>query len=126
MKKIRRLQTQGEGPRMLALEPQMNLTHGLTPKRLRGILELADQGDILEQHLLFADMEDRCEHLAAEMGKRKRALLTLDWEILPGRANDARAARIAAAVREQFDVVNGFEDLLMDLEIGRASCRERV
>ena len=49
MKKIRRLQTQGEGPRMLALEPQMNLTHGLTPKRLRGILELADQGDILEQ-----------------------------------------------------------------------------
>ena len=60
-------------------------------------------------------MEDRCEHLAAEMGKRKRALLTLDWEILPGRANDARAARIAAAVREQFDVVNGFEDLLMDL-----------
>ena len=69
----------------------MNLTHGLTPKRLRNILELADQGDILEQHLLFADMEDRCEHLAAEMGKRKRALLTLDWEILPGRANDARA-----------------------------------
>lgn len=48
------------------------------------------KGDILEQHLLFADMEDRCEHLAAEMGKRKRALLTLDWEILPGRANDAR------------------------------------
>ena len=118
MKKIRRLQTQGEGPRMLALEPQMNLTHGLTPKRLRNILELADQGDILEQHLLFADMEDRCEHLAAEMGKRKRALLTLDWEILPGRANDARAAQIAAAVREQFDAVNGFEDLLMDLADG--------
>lgn len=118
MKKTRRLQTQGEGPRMLALEPQMNLTHGLTPKRLRNILELADQGDILEQHLLFADMEDRCEHLAAEMGKRKRALLTLDWEILPGRANDARAARIAAAVREQFDAVNGFEDLLMDLADG--------
>ena len=47
MKKIRRLQTQGEGPRMLALEPQMNLTHGLTPKRLRGILELADQGTSL-------------------------------------------------------------------------------
>lgn len=43
-------------------------------------------------------MEDRCEHLAAEMGKRKRALLTLDWEILPGRANDARAAPDAAAV----------------------------
>ena len=88
--KKRRLQTQGEGPRTVALEAQMNLTHGLTPKRLRSILELADQGDIVEQHTLFADMEDRCEHLAAEMGKRKRALLTLDWEILPGRAKDAR------------------------------------
>ena len=51
MKKIRRLQTQGEGPRMLALEPQMNLTHGLTPKRLRGILELADQGEIGRAHV---------------------------------------------------------------------------
>ena len=109
----RRLQTQGEGPRTVALEAQMNLTHGLTPKRLRSILELADQGDIVEQHTLFADMEDRCEHLAAEMGKRKRALLTLDWEILPGRAKDARAAAIAAAVREQVDALGGFEDLLM-------------
>ena len=78
MKKKRGLQTQGEGPRMVALEPRINLTHGLTPRRLRDILDRADQGDILEQHLLFADMEDRCEHLAAEMGKRKRALLTLD------------------------------------------------
>lgn len=56
--------------------------------------------------------------ISRRKGKRKRALLTLDWEILPGRANDARAARIAAAVREQFDAVNGFEDLLMDLADG--------
>ena len=112
------LQTRGEGPRMLALEPQPNLTHGLTPRRLRDILERADQGDIVEQHVLFSDMEDRCEHLAAEMGKRKRALLTLDWEILPGRANDTAAAAVAAAVREQFDALNGFEDLLMDMADG--------
>ena len=118
MKKKRGLQTQGEGPRMVALEPRINLTHGLTPRRLRDILDRADQGDILEQHLLFADMEDRCEHLAAEMGKRKRALLTLDWEILPGRAKDKRAEDVAAAVREQFDMLPTTSDLLLDLADG--------
>lgn len=100
---------------LLPLETWPNLTQGLTPNRLKHILDAADQGDILEQHVLFGDMEDRCEHLAAEMGKRKRALLTLDWEILPGRENDKKAKRIAAEVREQFDALGGIEDLLMDL-----------
>lgn len=66
------------------------MTNRLTPSRLSAILQAADDGDITEQHVLFTDMEDRCEHLAAEIGKRKRALLTLDWEILPGRAKDKR------------------------------------
>ncbi|MEG1609644.1 MAG: DUF935 family protein [Bilophila sp.] len=118
------LQTQESiGAGRLQLEPFANLSHGLTPRRLKEILDMADQGDIFEQHLLFSDMEDRCEHLAAEMGKRKRALLTLDWEILPaqsgrGRAVSNEASDIAAAVREQFDGINNFEDLLMDLADG--------
>ena len=76
---------------MLYLERWGNMTNRLTPSRLSAILQAADDGDITEQHVLFTDMEDRCEHLAAEIGKRKRALLTLDWEILPGRAKDKRA-----------------------------------
>ena len=90
---------------MLYLERWGNMTNKLTPSRLASILQAADDGDITEQHVLFADMEDRCEHLAAEIGKRKRALLTLDWEILPGRAKDKRAEEVAAAVREQFDML---------------------
>lgn len=81
---------------MLYLERWGNMTNRLTPSRLSSILQAADDGDITEQHVLFADMEDRCEHLAAEIGKRKRALLTLDWEILPGRAKDKRAEAVAA------------------------------
>lgn len=110
------LQTQESAGRM-SLEPFANLSHGLTPRRLKEILDLADQGDIFEQHLLFSDMEDRCEHLAAEMGKRKRALLTLDWDILPAQSSN-EASDIAAAVREQFDLISNFEDLLMDLADG--------
>lgn len=92
-----------------------NLTHGLTPARLRTILQSADEGEILEQHKLFADMEDRCDHLAAELSKRKRALLTLDWDIQPGRAGDAKAERVAEAVKEQFEALGNVEDLMLDM-----------
>lgn len=103
---------------MLYLERWCNMTNRLTPSRLSAILQAADDGDITEQHVLFTDMEDRCEHLAAEIGKRKRALLTLDWEILPGRAKDKRAEDVAAAVREQFDMLPTTSDLLLDLADG--------
>lgn len=103
---------------MLYLERWGNMTNNLTPSRLASILQAADDGDITGQHVLFADMEDRCEHLAAEISKRKRALLTLDWEILPGRAKDKRAEDIAAAVREQFDTLPTTSDLLLDLADG--------
>ena len=74
----------GDTAPLLYLEQLPNLTHGLTPGKLRRILADAEQGNIVEQHALFADMEDRCEHLACEIGKRKRALLTLEWDIIPG------------------------------------------
>lgn len=103
---------------LLYLERWGNMTNRLTPSRLSTILQAADDGDIIEQHQLFADMEDRCEHLAAEIGKRKRALLTLDWEILPWRARDAKAEAVAEAVREQFDTFPVVSDLLLDLADG--------
>lgn len=103
---------------MLWLERWGNMTGHLTPQRLAAILQAADDGDIVEQHVLFADMEDRCEHLAAEMGKRKRALLTLDWEILPGRAGNARAEAVAEKVREVFDLLPTTADLLLDMADG--------
>ena len=105
-------------PAMLYLEQFGNYTHGLTPAKLRRILEAADRGDITEQHQLFADMEDRCEHLAAEIGKRKRALLTLDWDIIPARKDDARAVALADKVRPVLEAMFGFEDLLMDMADG--------
>ena len=58
----------GDTTPLLYLEQLPNLTHGLTPGKLRRILADAEQGNIVEQHALFADMEDRCEHLACEIG----------------------------------------------------------
>lgn len=99
----------------LASEYLKSLTNGLSPRKLNRILEAADNGDIVEQHKLFADLEDRDEHIFTELSKRRRALLPLDWAILPGREKDAKAEKIAEAVREQFDMIPSFEDLLLDL-----------
>ena len=99
---------------LLYLEQWGELTRNLTPSRLSRVLTAADAGQISEQHALFAEMEDRCDHLAAEMGKRKRALLTLDWNIIPAR-DDAKAKDIAAQVRQWLDMLPNFEDVLQDM-----------
>lgn len=100
---------------LLYLEQLPDLTHGLTPNRLRRILRDADAGAISEQHALFADMEERCDHLAAEMGKRKRGLLTLEWDILPAVKDDARARDAARQVRAMVDALPSVDDIILDM-----------
>lgn len=102
----------------LAQEFLDNLTNGLKPAKLKSILDAADAGEILDQHKLFSDIEDRDEHIFTELSKRRRALLSLDWSILPAREKDAAAARIADQVREQFDALGGYENLILDLADG--------
>lgn len=95
------------------LTPMLN---GLTPARLARILKEADNGDLLSQHRMFSDMEERDAHLAAEMGKRKNALASLDWDIAEPR--NANAAEKAATewVREVLtDAVDPIEDLVLAL-----------
>ena len=56
---------------------------GLTPGKLATVLKQADDGDLTAQHRLFADMEERDAHLLCEIGKRKLAVMDLDWDIVP-------------------------------------------
>ena len=100
---------------LLSLELWGELTRTLTPSRLVRILEAADTGQIAEQHALYCEMEDRCDHLAAEMGKRKRALLTLDWQVVPASDDNPKAREVAEAAREWLDMLPNFEDVLQDM-----------
>lgn len=92
------------------LEPALT---GLTPSRLSAALVAADNGNLLEQHRLFADMEGRDAHLAAEMGKRKNSLIGLDWDIVPPR-NATPAEEAAAEWVEEVleDAIDPLEDLI--------------
>lgn len=87
---------------------------GLTPARLARVLQEADAGNLIEQHRLFSDMEERDGHIRAEMDKRKGAVVGLSWDIVapPG----ANADEIAATdwVREALqDAVDPIEDMLL-------------
>ncbi len=89
---------------------------GLTPSRAASILRAADAGDIVAQHELFDDMLDRDAHLGCEFGKRKGALLTLDWSIEPPSNPSAAEKTLAAWVEEILrDVVDDLEDVILTM-----------
>ncbi len=92
---------------------------GLTPARLARTLHEADMGNLIEQHRLFSDMEERDGHIRAEMDKRKNVVASLSWEIVPPR--NATGAEKAAAewVREVLqDAVDPIEDLILAMMDG--------
>lgn len=89
-------------------------SRGLTPDKLARILSTAEQGDIQSQHELFMDMEEKDAHIFAEMSKRKRALLTIDWDIVPPRNPSAKERKAAAYIKELLQDVQNIEDVIQD------------
>ncbi|PVX80043.1 DUF935 domain-containing protein [Paraburkholderia unamae] len=87
---------------------------GLTPQKLYRILESAELGYLLPQSDLFTDMEEKDAHIFAEMSKRKRVLLTLDWDVQPPRNASATEKKLAQWVRECLQDMTFFEDMLLD------------
>jgi phage gp29-like protein len=90
-------------------------SRGLTPTKASRILEDAERENIIAQYELFEDMEERDAHIACEMGKRRRAILGLEWSIEPPRNADAREKKSTEAVRELINEVPGFEDVIFDM-----------
>ncbi|PJO78425.1 DUF935 family protein [Neisseria brasiliensis] len=87
----------------------------ITPAKMRALFEDAESGDITAQHELFADIEERDSDIGANMGTRKRALLTLDWRVSPPRNATPQEEKLAEAAFEMMDGLGGFDDLLIDL-----------
>lgn len=87
----------------------------LTPAKMKAIFDSAEQGDIGEQHALFLDMEEQDSAILANLQTRKRAVLGVDWQIVP--PNNATSAELAQleAVEALFEQLDNFEDVLMDL-----------
>lgn len=92
---------------------------GLTPARLARTLQEADMGNLVEQHRLFSDMEERDGHMRSEMDKRKSAVAGLEWEIVPPRNASAAEKADAEWAREALqDAVDPIEDLILAMMDG--------
>jgi phage gp29-like protein len=110
----------------LQRELQTHPTRGLTPSRLASILDQAEQGDLIAQFDLFEDMEEKDGHLAAELGKRRRALL-VEWSVVPPDNPTPAEKRYAEQLSELVGEIADFEDVLFDITdaIGKGfSCCE--
>jgi phage gp29-like protein len=99
---------------MLQREFAQHPSRGLTPAGLADILQQAEFGYIKAQHELFLDMEEKDAHIYAEMGKRKRAMLTLDWSIVAPRNASAGERKLAGYVQELMQDIPNFEDVILD------------
>ena len=89
-------------------------SRGLTPAWLNSILERAETGDLLAQHELFRDMEERDGHVFSELSKRKRAVIKLPWDIVPPRNPSKEEEEASAYVKELLLDMTDLEDLMFD------------
>jgi len=90
-------------------------SRGLTPSKLAQILDGAEQGDIVAQYELFEDIEEKDGHVHAEMGKRRRAVAQLDWQIVPPDNPTAKEKQAAEALESLLAGLDDFEALLFDV-----------
>lgn len=99
----------------------------MTPAHMSSILEQAERGNIVAQHEMFLDMEERDPHLHAEMSKRKRTVIGLPRHVVPPVNGDANDTLLASRVNEIIESMLDFDDLLLNLldAIGHGfSCSE--
>ena len=88
----------------------------LTPHEVASRLRAADDGDLWAQHRLFADMEDRDAHIAAEMQKRSLAVARLPWTLeAPPDANAAEKNATAGCLELITSGIDALEDAVVDL-----------
>lgn len=96
-------------------EWQGHPSRGLTPSALATIMDAAEKNDLIAQYDLFDDMEEKDAHIASEMGKRRRAIVQLDWDIVPPPSPSAAEKRAAKQLKEWLTDVPDFEDMIFDV-----------
>ncbi|AKO36065.1 Mu-like prophage FluMu protein gp29 [[Haemophilus] ducreyi] len=89
-------------------------TSGLTPAKAAGLLRAAEAGDLIGQCELAEDMEEKDAHLQSELGKRRSALLTIDWQIQPPPNASAAEQRDAEMLEEILRDAVWLDDCIFD------------
>ncbi|WP_199508610.1 MULTISPECIES: DUF935 domain-containing protein [unclassified Psychrobacter] len=87
---------------------------GLTPAKLHQLLTGAESGNMNDMLSLFEDMEERDSHIFAELDKRKRSLLSLDWYIKPPTDASAAEKEQAETINTLLRAIDDFDTVIKD------------
>ncbi|WP_038328388.1 DUF935 domain-containing protein [Kingella kingae] len=87
----------------------------ITPAKMRGLFEDAENGDITAQHELFADIEERDSAIAAALQTRKMSVLGLDWRIVAPRQANTTEEQLSQAAHDYLADLPALDDLLLNL-----------
>lgn len=87
---------------------------GLTPAKLHQLLTGAETGNMNDMLCLFEDMEERDSHIFAELDKRKRSLLSLDWFVTPPEGASASEKAQAATIQTLMRAIDDFDTVIKD------------
>lgn len=90
-------------------------SRGLTPSKLARIMNDAEQGDLIAQCDLFEDIEEKDGHVMAELGKRKRALLGLDYSVQPAINASSEEEKTAELIDSIVQEIPDFEDIILGM-----------
>lgn len=90
-------------------------TRGLTPAKLASILLEAEQGSLISQCELAEDLEEKDGHIFAELQKRRRALLGVDWRIVPPRDATPAEQDDAALIEQILTDLLDLDDVILDM-----------
>lgn len=93
-------------------------SRALSPQKLAEILIGAEQGNIIAQCELAEDMEEKDGHVFAELQKRRRALLGVDWKIVPPRNATASEVKDADMLQELLEDLTFLDDVIFDMSDG--------
>lgn len=87
----------------------------LDPARLAAAFTAADQGHVMEQATLFELVEEQDPHIFAELGKRRRAVTGLGWQLqAPEDASQSELDR-TAELTDMLRAIPKFEDAQYDV-----------
>ncbi len=107
--------TQAEARSMQGSTLNYMSVNTLDPTRLASAFTMADQGFITEQARLFDLIEEQDAHIFSELGKRRRAVTGLGWDLLPPKDADQSELDRTGELKDMLCAIPRFEDAQYDL-----------
>ncbi|MDP2548075.1 DUF935 domain-containing protein [Oceanobacter sp. 4_MG-2023] len=90
-------------------------SNGLTPTRLAALMREAEQGNLMAQCALAEDIEEKDAHVFSELQKRRRATLSIEFQVVPPNNANATEKADAAQIQQWLESFTWLDDMRFDL-----------